>query len=187
MNVPYYLTTVNSDLSVPGDNWDKEPRADAPTDSTLTSLIIAGDGNPATAEEIDYAFLPPGNLGDSGAPGDYSAVVEIDTGFTQITLDMRLARVNAAGAVQSGPIGSDGGGQVASAGAKTFDFTAPALGTWAVGDRLRIQWEWDNATLHGPDREIIQDIGLTGSRVIMPIQSREQIVGKGLVTQRIKP
>ena len=160
MATNYYLTTTASDLSVPGDNFDNEISESVPGTTTLAVQIAK------SKSESDHGYSVAGNPGADGTSGDFTVTVEINTGVGTTTLDIALARINSGGTVQSGPVSSDGGSQAASAGTKTYSFTAPALGTWAAGDRLRVDFNWNNTVMTNAD--ITQDIGSAGTRLSAP-------------------
>lgn len=162
MATTYYLTTTASDLSVPGDNWDNSMTTTAPGATTLNQSVA----NEAT--ENDYGYTAAGVPGADGTSGNYTVTVEVNTGNIELTLDCAVARVNSSGTVQGGPTTSDGGGQTASAGTKTYNFTSPSLGTWASGDRLRVTFTQVNANKHGGDEVCTHDIGSAGTRVSAP-------------------
>lgn len=162
MATVYYLTTTASDLSVPGDNWDNTLEESAPGTTTLDQSV------PKAATENDYGFTQANNPSDEGTSGDFVVTAEINAGDAALTLEVQLARVNSGGTVQSGPVGSDGGSQTATAGTLTFNFTAPSLGTWATGDRLRVTFIATNTATMGGAKTITHDIGSAGTRVSAP-------------------
>ncbi len=168
MATTYYLTTTASDLDPGAETWSNAVSTTAPGTTTLTSTIANGDGMAGTIDSSDYAFTPSGDPGTTGVTGTYTLSVVVSTGDSNVTLVPQLARVNSGGTVQTGPTGSDGGGQALSAGTKTFTWTSLNLGTWASGDRLRIYYDYDNASTHGGAEVVVQDIGSAGTTISAP-------------------
>lgn len=102
----------------------------------------------AAATDIGSGFTEPGVPGTDGATGDYNPVeVEVEVGSTAIELSIQLHRVNPSGVVQTSSSAS--AEQQATAGIKTFSFTALSLGTWAAGDRLRVDYRARSTAAHG--------------------------------------
>ena len=163
MTTTYYLTLTASDLSVPGRNFDNTLEMVAPGAATLQTLKVANGGT-----DTDYGFTEPANPGEDGTSGDFTVVVEVNVGDSLMDYDTAVSRVDSGGAVQGGPVTSDGGVQVATAGTLTYAFTAPSLGTWVAGDRLRVTFTMiSNATMGGGIR-MTHDIGSAGTRVVAP-------------------
>ncbi len=115
--------------------------------------LIVGTGTPANrnvsiaslAVEEGYGFTEPGDPGLSGSLGSRSYTVKVDivTANANLTLRIFLARVNASGVVQSGPLEIGAETTLTTTGIKTFTGSVD-LGTFAAGDRLRITYRWKN-------------------------------------------
>jgi len=136
MTTQYNLTVDTSDLGT-GDNWSNDLTVAVPGTTTLSSAV------PLLTTENDLAYTLAGIPGADGSSGDFSADVVINSGSTNLTLDIFIGRVSALGILLSSSVGSDGGTQVCSAGTKTFNWTAPS-------------------------RTAIQDIGSAGTFVVAP-------------------
>jgi hypothetical protein len=90
-------------------------------------------------------YTDVGVPGASGATGDYYGYITWGTGasVTGLTATVTLNRVNSSGTVQS----SSSAASIATTGAKlAFSFTSLNLGTWASGDRLRIDIKATNTS-----------------------------------------
>jgi hypothetical protein len=136
----FILRNTNSDLSVANQLFGYSLLDDTATAGTFTVNL----GNQATLH--GYAWTDTGVPGTDGATGSYSVEVYVNTANTDITMYTRLARVNSSGTVQTESDAATT--QSTSAGLHTFNFTDLNLGTWASGDRLRVQYTFINAS-HG--------------------------------------
>jgi hypothetical protein len=75
-----------------------------------------------------------------------------------------LHRVNSAGTIQTSS--SLSAEQTATAGVKTFTFSSQSLGTWASGDRLRVDYRYRNAAHGGQSFDAAH--GGTDNEVVAP-------------------
>jgi hypothetical protein len=88
----------------------------------------------------------------------------VATGNTNVQLSVTLHRVNSAGTIQTSSSAS--AEQTATAGVKTFTFTSQSLGTWATGDRLRVDYTYRNSAHGGQSFDAAH--GGTDNEVIAP-------------------
>ena len=140
MPTTYRRTDTTSDLGG-GQDFNKAillPGSDASGPQTVS----LGNGETRTS----YGFTAPGVPGSTGITGTYTVEMNVASGNSNVALAVRLHRVNSAGTVQSSSALS--AEQTATAGVKTFTFTNQALGTWASGNRLRVDYQYRN-TAHG--------------------------------------
>lgn len=157
----YSLTNTNSDLSLPGDNFDKEMSRSPAAASTLAVTVATN------TTETDAGYSPSADPGTDGGTGaqNYTVTAEINTGNNDLQLSVQLARVNSSGVQQSASGFSSE--QQATAGAKTFTFNSLDLGTWAAGDRLRLELRLRDTSVHG-NENLTYDIETSGTRVDAP-------------------
>lgn len=167
MAVTYVLKATASDLTAsPAGAFNVEASEGAATASTLSS------GSLAAATSADgHAFTVAGNPAASGtSTGAFTVLVEVTTGQTDFTIQVQLARVNSGGTEQaaSGFTAT----QAATAGTKTFSggvLTNPGLGTWAAGDRLRVDIRFVRAAGgHGNTAVIIGTGSATADTITAP-------------------
>jgi hypothetical protein len=126
----------------------------------------------AGATETSFAFTPPGIPGRDGSNGPVTASLTVGgfSGTGAIFARIVLARVNAAGVVQ-GTSALPAEQQMNSGGIKNFALSAAnmaSLGTWADGDRLRVEYRLRNSDAVNPQFVILA----TGSQtVVRPTRS----------------
>jgi hypothetical protein len=140
MSKTFIFRNTTANLSVANQLFGYSLLDDTATAGTFTVNL----GNQATLH--GYAWTDTGVPGTDGATGSYSVEVYVNTANTDITMYTRLARVNSSGTVQTESDAATT--QSTSAGLHTFNFTDLNLGTWASGDRLRVQYTFINAS-HG--------------------------------------
>jgi hypothetical protein len=168
MATTLYLTTTASDLSPGGSNWDNEMSTSAPGATTLNVTIPNGDGNTGTYEETDYGLSATGVPSTDGSnTGTWTLEVVLTNVDSNINANPTISRINSSGTVQSGPIANAEGNQT-MASSRTFTWSSPSLGTWAAGDRLRVNFQWSNESTHGGDETIDLTISSTGTRITTP-------------------
>lgn len=139
----YYAHDVTSDLSGPGADFDYKLLLTAGTASPVALSVVKA------ATETSYLFTEPGDPSTVGiSTGTFTFKLNVTTGDTNLSVVPSLNRINSAGTNQAGPVASPTGSQTLGAGIKTWTWTNPALGTWASGDRLRIQLPFVNAAAH---------------------------------------
>lgn len=115
--------------------------------------------------EKSSAWTEPGEPSAAGATGDFTVECNVTTGNTDAYLSIQIHRVNSAGTIQnSSSVSSE---QQATAGLKTFTFSAQSLGTWASGDRLRVDYWARNASTMTTANISIEH-GTTSAEVIAP-------------------
>lgn len=129
----YYLSGTSSDLSG-GSAFSRKLLTATGTAGTIT---ITHSGS--TARD-SYAWTEPGEPGAGGSSiGNFTVRANVTTASGNIYVSAALSRVNSSGVVQATT--SYSAEQLAQpTGIKSFTFTDPALGTWVVGDRLRVTY-----------------------------------------------
>lgn len=162
MTTTYYLTTTTSDLTTPtGTHWNYALSETAPG-ATNVSNNVSNAGTPPN--EIDYAYTPSADPGTNGITGDYTVTVVPNTTDASSTLYIQLHRINSSGTVQNSS--SLSAGQTMGA-TRTFTFSSLNLGTWASGDRLRVDFSQEGTAAHG-NATFDYSIGSTGTRIVCP-------------------
>jgi hypothetical protein len=150
--VQEYVSAAASDLAGGADfNYTILGRYRTPTGFAAVPEAAAVDTIFLAAGEtrISYAFTPPGVPGLDGINAS-PYVATFTVGGIQDTLifaRMVLSRVNAAGVVQ-GTSALPTEQRMNSGGIKTFTLSAAnvaSLGTWAAGDRLRVEYRFRNS------------------------------------------
>jgi hypothetical protein len=136
MPTTYYLSAIDSDLS---GGWSINKKLLPSTESASTAILSARKSK----TEESYAFTEPNIPSTGGTTGDYSIEINVTVGSTDIYLSVSVSRINSLGAVQS--TSSTTSEQQATAGVKTFNLSSVDLGTWASGDRLRVNYYHRNA------------------------------------------
>lgn len=157
----YFLTETASDLSVPGDNWDNEISRSAPAAGTLQQSVPAGN------TETDYGFTPSGDPSTEGGTGSrtWTVTVEFSTQSADMEMAVNVHRINSTGTVQSS--GTLSGEQTCNSATLTFTFASTDLGTWASGDRFRVDFQVRSTAAHG-NTMVAHTISGSGTRVEAP-------------------
>jgi hypothetical protein len=146
----FYNHTESSDLSS-GDLFS-DVLTDAQQAANAVELLA-----PQASTVAGSYFTEPGIPGTDGtSTGTFTLRTNITSSNAGINFRANLMRVNSAGTVQATELGSY---LAASVGTRTQTFTDPALGTWAAGDRLRIQYQIENTNAHGGDKGITFETG----------------------------
>lgn len=140
MAVTYVLRNTASDLSVSGATFNYKLLTATAASADVTTAAQAADTTVS-----GYAWTDPAEPGANGtSTGSFTVEVNVITAQTDVSIVVAVARVNSAGTVQGTPVAA--ASQASSpAGIKTFSFTNPALGTWAAGDRLRVEYRFVRA------------------------------------------
>lgn len=137
-----------SDLSVPGDNFDKRMLAYAENAGTIT-VTVSPPGL-----ESDYYFSEPGQPGADYWPAGWATIkLRTTVGNPRITYEVALSRVNAFGAWQAfyATVGGEGPFQTWPAGTRTHNLFCVAQAANA-GDRMRLRIRWTrNIDIGGSD------------------------------------
>jgi hypothetical protein len=158
MTTTYRRTNTDSGLTG-GQDFNKAVLFPA-NDTTGSQSISLGNQETRTSR----AFTDVGVPGTAGVTGTYTVEQETLVGNTNVVLAVTLHRVNSAGTIQtSSALSAE---QTATAGTKTFTFTNLSLGTWAAGDRLRIDYRYRNAA-HGSQNFTVTHGG-TNNEVVAP-------------------
>lgn len=146
----FYTSTTASDLSTGGDF--SNALADAQEAASSITLTAAASGTAAGS----YFTAPdvPGTGGTS--TGTFTIRTNITTAQAGVNFRANLMRVNSAGTVQTTVLGTYA---AASAGVRIQTYTDPALGTWATGDRLRVQYQIQNTNTMGGSKGITFETG----------------------------
>lgn len=127
--------------------------------STLLLPNIQGGTSTATVSlaanttRVSTVFTPPFHPSVGGAISDYAVLVEITTGDNQCALSLVAHRINSGGTIQVSSAAT--GEQIASVGTQTHTFANLNLGTWLLGDRLRIDYQFRNTQAHGGTRTVV--------------------------------
>jgi hypothetical protein len=160
MPTVYYLKATNSDLTG-GADYTKRLDDTVASAGTLSVPLAPGGGN-----EDSLAFTPSGTPGAAGVTGNYTVEVNVTTAASSTTVQVAVARVNAAGTQQA--ISSFTATQSTGAtGVKTFTLNSINLGTWAAGDRLKVVYRWRNTHSSATRTPVIQT-GTTSTEVTAP-------------------
>jgi hypothetical protein len=158
----YYLSNTDSDLTG-GADFSKELTTTAGGDVTITGSTFSVSSG---STEVSYAWTPSGDPGTNGATGNHTIEFDITTADTDIWLSCQIHRVNSSGTVQtSSSVTSEQ--QETTAQVYTFTFTSQSLGTWASGDRLRVDYRFRSARPHGNSTVGING-GTTDAEVVTP-------------------
>jgi len=136
---PYWLDLAASDLTRPApSDWSKlattspvEWTGTVPPDQSLSCSIVKN------STEREYMFTATGVPGVNGANGDYQLILRMLVGNSNVKLSFQVHRVNSSGTVQASS--STTAEQLSSAGPiLLFSLASVNLGTWAAGDRIRV-------------------------------------------------
>lgn len=140
MAVTYHLSSTDSDLSG-GADFNKALLTGTSSGGTISCPIAAA------STETSYAWTPQNVPGTNGtSTGNFTVEINITTAVNNTTVRPYLTRVNSAGTAQAGPIApAEAAAATTPTGVKTFTWTNPALGTWASGDRLRVEYTFVNS------------------------------------------
>lgn len=143
MAVTYYQRDIASDLAVAGANANNKLLTATGAAATLTINMDKGG--------IAYAafFTEPGVPSTAGSTGNYTVTCNVAVGATSANVDVQLIRITSSGVVQQAGLYSTP--QAATAGIKTFTFTALNLGTWGSNERLRVDMRFTNLATHQTD------------------------------------
>jgi hypothetical protein len=154
----YVLRAANSDLSG-GADFSKRLQIGTETAGSIT-VSVAGN-----ATEDSFGFADAGQPDDDGITGDYTVEVNVlGLGLATINLSAAVARVNSAGVQQA--ISAFAAEQAGLVGIKTFAFTGINLGTWAIGDRLKVVYRFRNTLALTGSLDI--QTGTTDAQVVTP-------------------
>lgn len=135
----YYFSSVNSDLGG-GADFNKELALSTSASSSIGVTVAGG------ATEVSYGYTPFGYPGDGGTSGDITVEVNVLIVNTAFYISTQIHRVSFFGEVlASSTISNEQ--QASSTGVKTFTFINPSLGTWKIGDRLRVDYRFRNANV----------------------------------------
>jgi hypothetical protein len=168
----YYLKGTDSDLTG-GADFSK---ALEETTGTLASQSISIAAN---ATEVSRAFTPSGEPGVSGVTGDYVVNVALSVSNMSVLLAVQLHRVNSAGTIQNS---SSISAEQTTAATLQFSFPAQGLGTWAAGDRLRVDYRFRNSnTMSAQSVDI--DYNTSGGQVDTPFLA--VITGSGVLASDV--
>src|SRR3569833_333768 len=153
----YYLSSLSSDLSGGADFNRKQVSAK----KTASSIVFNVAFN---STEDSFAFTEPGIPGSGGATGDYSVVVKISANnSTGPSLAIAWARVDSSGTQQAISSFTSSQAVTTTTQVLTFSATAVNLGTWAVGDRLKVVYRFINTA--GGGRQFTVETGTANAAV----------------------
>lgn len=137
----YFLSSTNSDLTG-GADFSRALFYNNNAASTTLSISIA-----QAATEVSRGFTPLLHPSVYGATGNYTVVVDVTTSNSNIFCTITLRRIDSTGTIGTSSATS-AEQQFNTTGAKTFSFTSLNLGTWASGDRLRVDYSFRNSAAH---------------------------------------
>ena len=194
----YTLRATTSDLSG-GADFDADVE-EGTVGAGSWSPAIAPGGTP----EVSRGYTIAGNPGAQGGSGSRSFTVEVDVtvAANNTTLAIQLHRVNSSGTIQSSGTKSTPQ-SMASSVTLTYNFTDD-LGTFASGDRWRIDYEFINSHAHttrtptiatgtsntehtAPWDIVVDSEGLEDPRVYAPDAVRSQVGMQALTSGMIPP
>jgi len=174
MATTYYLSNTNSDLSG-GADFSKKLLPSTETANTINFSVAK------TSTETSYAWTEPGVPGTSGMTGDYTVEVYITVGNANMTVAANIHRVNSSGVVQSSATAASA--VTATAGLKTFNWSSQSLGTWAAGDRLRVDYIF---TVSGHQAQSLTiQTGTTDTEVVTPWTLGQDFIKEAADTENI--
>lgn len=163
----YFLSSTNSDLTG-GADFSRALFYNNMAAATTLSITIAG-----TTTETSRGFTPALHPGVYGATGNYTVTVDVTNTNNNIFCAITLHRINSAGTVQNSSTAS-AEQQFNTGGVKTYTFTALNLGTWASGDRLRVDYAFRNSAMNNQTFTI--GINDPDTRVQTPFNVRSFVV-----------
>lgn len=160
MATTYYLINNSSDLS---GGADFNLILDETTFTVETITVSVAN----LATETSYGFTQsnePGNATQDN--NNWSVIVDISTGTTDIKLSIQLRRISSTGTVlASSSVTSE---QDATAGIKTFNITWDGS-TWASTNRMRCDFIFRSIKEHGGAAEVQIDCNDTSTYVSSPL------------------
>jgi hypothetical protein len=133
----YFLSNTDSDQTG-GLDFNKALVSSSPAIGTISFSVNTN------TTETSFAWTPAGLPGLLGITGSYTVRVVVSTANNNGRLAISLSRVNSAGVVQTTSTAT--AEQTTSAGTLTFSLGSVNLGTWAAGDRLRVNYVFRNAS-----------------------------------------
>lgn len=162
MTITYFLENVSSDLSTPtGVHWNLNLNQVPPGTNNISNTV----SNTATPpNEVEYSYTTSGVPGADGSTGTYTVTAVPNTTDADAVLFVQLHRINSSGTVQSSSVLSVGHILTSS---QTYTFTNLNLGTWASGDRLRLDFSQEGIGAHG-NATFDYSIGIAGTRIETP-------------------
>ena len=156
----YFVSNVTSGLGVGVDfSVLLLPNIQGGTSTATVSLA------PNTTR-VSTVFTPPFHPSVGGAISDYTVLVEITTGDNQCALSLVAHRINSGGTIQTSSAAT--GEQTASVGTQTHTFANLNLGTWILGDRLRIDYQFRNTLAHGGTRTVATTLNSIALELNLP-------------------
>jgi hypothetical protein len=155
----YFFTGDNSDLSVPGDNFDAVMSPDHGTDGNWVITVANG------ASESDYFYSEVGDPGVDGSTGTTTVYLNLSATDADLGMFVTLARVNSSGTVQSGSLES---AEQSGAASRIFTFSSLNLGTWNAGDRFRLQLRCFGNQAHGNSSVTVDATAAAGGSAVSP-------------------
>lgn len=175
----YILKDTNSDLSGPGADFDKEVSAGTGGTSGISVEVAL------SSTEISYSFTPANVPYNAGWPnGTWSVEVDVTTANMQMDLRMRIQRVNSDGDwQQNSGYNTEGWQNLGSTGVLDFTWGTTSWSGGAVGDRIRVEFNFRNNHAHSAQTVVI-GTGTTDDELVSPVTegsppsgSKGQIIG----------
>jgi hypothetical protein len=137
----YFLTNTSSDLG--GGSPFNNTLEYYLSGSSSSQTISLGNGASTTA----YGYTLAAEPGVAGGTGDYEVTINVSSSNNSIFARVSVTRVNSSGTAQS--TSSETAEQaVNSTGVITFNLSSVNLGTFAAGDRLRVNYIFRNSAAH---------------------------------------
>jgi hypothetical protein len=161
MAMTFYLSNLTANLTG-GVRYNNRLVDTVATAASITIPVT----NSTTEDSYGYT--------DAGVPdsttdtpiGNYSVLVNVTTGTTDIFCQIGLTRVNSSGVAQTNSTFTAEQGM--TAGQKTFNLTSVNLGTWTTGDRLRVNYRFRSSRAHGGPSQIIIQVNTSNAAVNTP-------------------
>jgi hypothetical protein len=138
MSVTAYFLSNNAEGTLTGGGAQNKKLETAPAAGTWSPAV----GTSTTV--YSSFFSPSGDPGVGGLTGLFYIAVDITVGNTNALYNVVLNRVNSSGVVQTTATGTET--TVGTSGTYFFKFAGQSLGTWASGDRLRIDVKIRNSS-----------------------------------------
>lgn len=137
------LETASSDLGG-GASFNNRLGDSAPAAGSIPVTVAPG------ATEDSYGYTRTGVPGIDGLMGPMTVQLSVANGNTAIRASVGIGRVNAAGIEQAASAFAAEAALPAGSGTLRFSLPTVALGQWAAGDRLRIDYRFRNTHAAAP-------------------------------------
>jgi len=132
---------------------------------TATSITVAVAHS---STETSYGFTQADIPGTGGATGNYTVEINVTTAHTNMFCKVAVGRVNSSGVLQGSESADSAEQQLNTTGVKTFTLTSVNLGSWAVGDRLRVAYRFRSNKTSGPVASVVIQTSTSDTEVLTP-------------------